>query len=92
MDDVPNTITSALTLCGVLSDTDGIIFDGSNASERIANDVFNDNFNTYIDLKFYDIDKCWKTYGSRTVAEGHITIIPRRNVNIRNFSIGGGTI
>ena len=72
MDDVPNTITSALTLCGALSDTDGIIFDGSNASERISNNVLNDNFNTYIYLKFSDIDENWKTYGSLTVSEGNL--------------------
>ena len=92
MDAVPKTITSALKICEALTDTNNIILNGSNDYERIANEVLNDKINTCIDLKFYDIDKCWKTYGSRTVAEGHITIIPRRNVNIRNFSIGGGTI
>ena len=51
------TITRALTLCLVLADTDGIIFNESNDSDRIANDVFNDNFNTCIDLKFSDLDK-----------------------------------
>ena len=74
---VINTITSALTLCGVLVDTDGIIFDGSNASERIENSVFNDNFNTCNDLKFFDIDKHWKTYGYHTVAKGCIRLRPR---------------
>ena len=51
------TITRALTLCVVLADTDGIVFDGSNDSDRIENDVFNYNFDTCIDLKFSDLDK-----------------------------------
>ena len=68
MDAFPNTVTRALTLCGVLADTEGIIFDGSNSSEIISNDLFDDNFNTCIDLKFSDIDEHWKTYGSLTVA------------------------
>ena len=59
MDDVPNTITRALTLCRVLADTNSIIFDGSNASERIANNVFNDIFNTCTDLKCSYIDEHW---------------------------------
>ena len=82
---VPNTITRALTLCVVLSDTDGIISYVSNASERILNNVFNDNFNTGIDLKFSDIDKHWKTYGSIAVAEVRIRLRPSTNFNIKDF-------
>ena len=54
---VPNTITVAITLCGWFSDTKNIIFNISNVYERIANEVFNNNFNNGIDLKFSDIDK-----------------------------------
>ena len=79
------TITRALTLCLVLADTDGIIFNESNDSDRIANDVFNDNFNTCIDLKFSDIDKHWKTYGSIAVAEVRIRLRPSTNFNIKDF-------
>ena len=82
---VPNTISYTLILCGVLADTNGIIFDGSNASERIANVVFNDNFTTCIDLKFSDLDEHWKTYGYLTVTEGRIRLRPRNKVNIRDF-------
>ena len=82
---VPNTVTSALTLCGVLSDTDSIIFDGSNASERIANNILNDNFNTCIDLKLSDIDKHWEMYGPLNVAKGCIRLRPRTKVITRDF-------
>ena len=74
---VTNTITSALTLCGVLGDTNGIIFDESNASDRIENAVFNNNLNTCNGLRSSDIDKLWKTYGYHTVAEGCIRLRPK---------------
>ena len=54
---VPNTVTSALTLYGVIADTNDIIFNASKASERIENKVLNDNFNTCIDLKFSNLDE-----------------------------------
>ena len=52
---VPNTITSAITICGILSDTSSIIFDGSNAYERTANNISDYDSNTCIDLNFSDI-------------------------------------
>ena len=82
---VPNTITSALTICVALDDTSNIIFNVSNASDRISNEVFNNNFNTCIDLKFSDFDKHWKTYGSLTVAKVRIIDRPSTKVNIRDF-------
>ena len=85
MADVPNTITSALALCVVLSDTNRIIFGGSNASERIANDVFNNYFNTCIDMRFSDLDKHRKTYSYLTVTKFLIRLRPRTGVKIRYF-------
>ena len=82
---VPNTITITIKLCGVLADANAIIFDVSNASEMITNKVFNNNFNTFIYLKFSDVNKYWNTYGSLTVDEGRIRLIPRTKVNIRDF-------
>ena len=57
MSAVTNTVTSALTLYVALADTNDIIFNGSNASERISNKVFRNNFSSYIDLKFSDLDE-----------------------------------
>ena len=82
---VTNTVTRALTICGAIADTNNTIFDGSNTSERIANEFFEDNFNTCIDLKFSNIEKHWKTYGSLTVAECCIILRPRTKVNIGAF-------
>ena len=82
---VTNNINRTITLCGVLADTGGIIFDRSNVSEMIENDVFNDNFNTCIDLKFSDIDEHWNTYGYLTVTKGCIILRPRTKVNVKAF-------
>ena len=84
---VPNTITSALELFGSLADTNNIIFNGSNASESIVNKVFNNKFNTCIDLELSDLEKHCKTHGALTFAKGHIIIIPSTKVNIRDISI-----
>ena len=46
------TITDALTTGGVLADTTGLILNDNNTSEMIADDVFNKNFNTCVDIKF----------------------------------------
>ena len=45
------TITDALTTCGVLADTTGLIVNEKNAAEMIPADVFNENFNTCVNIK-----------------------------------------
>ena len=85
MSAVTNTVTSDITLCGSLAYTKDIILNESNASERITKNVFNNKFNTFIDLKFFDIDKYWKMYVSLNFAEGLIRLRPRTKVNVRAF-------
>ena len=46
------TITDALTTCGVLSDTTGMIVNGNNTAEMIDADAFNYNLNTCVNIKF----------------------------------------
>ena len=82
---VHNSITSALTLFGVLSDTRDIIFNGSHAYDSITNEVFNNNFNTCIALNLYNINENWNTYVSLTVAEGRTRLRLRTKVIIRDF-------
>ena len=63
------TITNALTTFGMLADTTGIIVNGKIAAEMIAADVFNDNFNTCVNIKFSKLEDNWKTYSGLTVAK-----------------------
>ena len=79
------TITDALITCGVISDTTGLIVNGNNEAEMIASDVFNENFNTCVDIKFSQLEDNWKTYSRLIVAEGRIRLIPRTKVNSRAF-------
>ena len=41
---------------GVHASTTGLIVNGNNAAEIIADDVFNDNFNTYFDIKSSELE------------------------------------
>ena len=55
------TITDELITCGVLVKTTGLIVNENNSAEMIADDVFNDNFNTCVDIKFSKLDDNWNT-------------------------------
>ena len=78
-------IMDALTTCGVIADTTGLIVNGNNSVEMIAADEFNENFNTCVDIKFSELEDNWKTYSGLTVTEGRIRLILRTKVNIRTF-------
>ena len=57
----------------------------NNAEEMISADVFNENFNTCVDIKFSELEYNWKTYSRLTVAEERISLRPRTKVDIREF-------
>ena len=82
---VINNITRSLRDCGVDIDSGGVIWNRESASQRITNGVFNNCFNTCIDITFAELDDHWKTYSSLTVADGHIRLRPGTKVNIRVF-------
>ena len=79
------TITDSFTTYSVLTDTTRLIVNGNNATEMIAHDVFNDNFNTCVKIKFSELEDNWKTYIVLTVAKGLIRPRPRTKVNIIAF-------
>ena len=58
---------------------------GTNAVEMIASGVFTENFNTYVNIKFSELEDNWNTYSGLTVAKGRIRLRPRTEVNIRAF-------
>ena len=80
-----NNIVRSLTLCGVENDTAGLLWNRETASQRIPSDVFNDGFDSCIDITFSELDDHWKTYSSLTVAEGCIRLRPATKVNIRSL-------
>jgi hypothetical protein len=82
---IRHTIEEALTLCGVLADTNNVLFNAANAATRISADVFNDNFSTCMDLSFTELEDSWKTYSGLTINEGRIRLLPGTKVNIKAF-------
>ena len=61
------TVSDAMVLCGINNVT---LFDGLNAAQRIAADVFDDDFNTCLDKSFKELDADFKTYSELTVGQG----------------------
>jgi hypothetical protein len=78
-----NDVTRSLMDCGVEDNSGGVAWNDETASQRIASDVFNDSFNTCIDITFSELDDHWKTYSSLTAADGRIRLKPATKVNIR---------
>ena len=52
----PNTIEDSLANNIILAHTTNIIVDVSNVSQRIAAEVFNNNFTTFLDIKFSELE------------------------------------
>ena len=77
------TIKDALTVCGVLNDTNNMVFNGANAARRISSEVFSDSFSTCHDLTLTDLEDSWKTYSGLTINQGQIRLKPGTKVNIK---------
>ena len=81
----PQTVVDALIACGVLMDTNNMIFNGSNAAERISSKVFSDSFNTCLHITFSNLEDNWKTYSGLTINQGQIRLRPGTKVNIKEI-------
>ena len=76
-----NTVEDLLLACGVPND--GILFNGDTKAERIATEVFNDDFTSCMDITFEDFESECKTYAGLTVAQGQIRLTPGTKRNIK---------
>ena len=65
----PFTVTDAMVLCGV---PDGIPFDESTQAQRVATDVFDDDFQSTMDKTFHELEDDFKSYATMTVNQGQI--------------------
>ena len=77
-----NTVLNAMVLCGVNS---LIQWNGSTAAERIATEVFDDDFQSCIDLTYDELEENLKMYSALTVANGQIRLRPHEKRNIKAF-------
>ena len=52
-----NTITDTLVLCDVEYDMNNLIWNEFTLAERIADEIFDKNFNSFIDITFKELAK-----------------------------------
>ena len=77
------SIEDALILCGV-SQTPGVVaVDRKSDAERMANEIFSNQFESCKDMSCKDITDDLKTYSTLTVNEGRIRLTIRKKKNIR---------
>ncbi|KAI2502013.1 Reverse transcriptase (RNA-dependent DNA polymerase) [Fragilaria crotonensis] len=76
------TVVDAMVTCGV--DHDGVFMDETQA-QRLASDIFGDQFTSCLDITFKELDEHFKTYSDLTVAQGQIRIRPGIRKNIKAF-------
>ena len=75
------TVRGAIIACEVI---DPILFNGSTKAERIALEIFDDNFYSYMDQNINELDEDLKSHSALTVNNGQIRITPgiKRNLNV----------
>ena len=69
----------------MLTDITILIVNVKNAADMIAADVFNENFNTCVEINFSELEHNYKTYSGLMVYKGRIMLRPRTKVDIRVF-------
>ena len=77
-----NTVLDAMILCGI---DNHVQFNGHTAAQRIAADVFDDDFMSCIDKDISDLEDDLKSYSSLTIAQGQIRLTPGTKRNLRAF-------
>lgn len=61
------TVVDAMVMCGVEHDA---LFMDETQAQRLANDIFDDRFDSCLDINFKELDDHFKTYSDLTVAQG----------------------
>ena len=76
---LPPSVRSTLVLCGV---PDVGLFDGKTPAQRLASDIFFDDFLAVIDTTRDNVTDALKAYASLTVTNGRIILQPGVNAKI----------
>ena len=76
------TVVDAMIACGV--ENDGLFMNETQA-QRLASDIFGDQFTSCLDVTFKELDEHFKTYSDLTVAQGQIRVRPGTRKNIKAF-------
>ena len=76
------TVRDGIIACGVRNDDS---FDGRSSAERIADELFDDDFQMCMDKSIEDLKSDFKSYTDLTVAQGQIRLMPGAKRNIQAF-------
>ena len=82
------TVVDAMVACGV--DHDGLFMDETQA-QRLASDIFGDQFTSCLDITFKELDEHFKTYSDLTIAQGQIRTRPGTRKKSKPSSSGHAT-
>ena len=77
-----NTVLDAVIACGV---DNNALFDGDTAAERIATDLFDDDYVSAMDKTWEELDTDFKSYTDLTHAQGQIRFLPGIKRNLKGF-------
>ena len=78
----PFTVLDAIVACGV---DNAARFDGNTAAQRIATDIFDDDFQTCMDKDRKELDEDLRSYSQLTIAQGQIRLQPGIKKRVRAF-------
>ncbi|CAJ1963903.1 unnamed protein product [Cylindrotheca closterium] len=76
------TVHDNMVICGI---NDATLFQGRTQAERIAYEIFSDDFNTTMDVSIDELNDELKTLAGMTTAQGQIRLMPGIKKNIRAF-------
>ena len=79
---VVNTVSEALTICGV---DNTVLFQGHTAATRLATDIFIDTYESMKDKTFAKLDADFKSYSDLTATHGQIRLLPGVKRNIKSL-------
>ena len=78
----PFTVFDAMINCRV---DNNALFQQETQATRIARDIFNDDFNTCMNMTYDELDSDLKTFASLTAANGRIILNPQVKRNVKAF-------
>ena len=85
------TVIDAINQIGI---TDRTLFNGATKAQRIATELFDDDFTSCLDKTFSEIDEDLKSWSALTVNNGQIRLTPMQKKNLKAFrqDLGYGNV
>lgn len=78
----PFTVMDAMIACGI---NNAVFFNGATACQRIATEIFDNDFLSCLDKSYTELDDSLKDYSALTVANGQIRLTPGIKTNVKAF-------